>query len=112
MMYYSRIGQASGTYVNELLNRDEELISEMHLNNSDPKNIYRIFRERLSLYERAAIMPLIEDDRRFLEYRRNEICVELREFRFMQYRKNNVETNAQIDGVTCQFVATENQCPI
>jgi len=55
----------------------------MSENISDDKNIYRIFRERLSLYERASNMPLIEDDRKFLDYRRNEVCLELRIFKII-----------------------------
>ena len=80
--------EASKMYVNELLKRDDELASEMSMNESDIKNIYRIFRERLSLYERAAAMPLIEDDRLFLEHRKNQICCELREYRSMQNMKD------------------------
>lgn len=86
-MRYSSYSEASGMFVNELLKRDTELIFEMSKNESDIKNIYRLYRERLSLYERAASMPLIEDDRLFLEHRKNQIFCELREYRSMQNRK-------------------------
>ena len=86
-MHYSPYSEASGIFVNKLLKRDDELVFEMSRNESDIKNIYRIYRERLSLYERAASMPLIEDDRLFLEHRKNQICCELKEYRTMQNRK-------------------------
>ena len=105
VMYYSPSSEASGIYVNELLKRDAELISRMSKNISDDKNIYRIFRERLSLYERASNMPLIEDDRKFLDYRINEICFELRIFKIIQDRKNLIESKAQIDKIKDQLVA-------
>ena len=103
-MYYSPYSEASGVYVNELLKRDRNLISGMSEKDSDDKNIYRIFRERLSLYEGAANMPLIEDDRKFLDYRRNEVCHELRIFKFIQETKNLVETDAQKDKIEDQFI--------
>jgi hypothetical protein len=87
-LHSATYSEASGIYVNELLKRDEVLASSMSINDSDIMNIYRIFRERLELYDRAGTMPLIEDDRKFLEYRRNEICYELREFKFMNDRKD------------------------
>ena len=87
---------ASKMYVIELLKRDSHLISGMSKKDSDVKDIYRIFRERLALYERAAKMPLIEDDRKFLDYRKNAVCFELRIFHFIQDKKNLIETKAQI----------------
>jgi hypothetical protein len=87
---------ASKMYVIELLKRDSHLISGMSKKDSDVKDIYRIFRERLALYERAARMPLIEDHRKFLDYRRNEVCFELRIFHFIQVKKNLIETKPQI----------------
>lgn len=108
MVYYSKYGEASGMYVNELLKRDDLLISEMHRMNSDPKNIYKIFRERLSLYEQAANMPLIEDDKSFLEFRRNEVCRELRFYKFTQDRKKLVGTGSQVDKIEDQFIFPES----
>ena len=86
-MHHSSYSEASGIFVNELLKRDTELISGISKNESDIKNIYRIYRERLSLYEWAASMPLIEDDGLFLEHTKNQIFCELREYRSMQNRK-------------------------
>jgi hypothetical protein len=105
VMYYSPSSEASGIYVNELLKRDIKLISKMSENKSDDKNIYKIFRERLSLYEQASSMPLSEDDREFLDYIRNEVCFELRIFKFIQNRKNLIEPKAQIDKIKDQLVA-------
>ena len=84
-------------YVIELLKRDGHLISGMSERGSDDKNIYRIFRERLTLYDGAADMPLIEDDRKFLEYRKSEVYHELRIFRFIQDRKKLVDTQILIE---------------
>jgi hypothetical protein len=99
---------ASKMYVIELLKRDSTLISKLSKKDSDVKDIYRIFRERLALYDRAAKMPLIEDDRKFLDYRRNEVCFELRIFKFIQEKKNLIETKAQIDKIGDRFVAQES----
>ncbi len=104
--------EASKIYVIELLKRDGHLISGLSKKDSDVKDIYRIFRERLALYEQAAKMPLIEDDRRFLDYRRTEVCFELRVFKFIQEQKNSIETKAQIDKVEDQFVAAKSICQI
>jgi hypothetical protein len=99
---------ASKMYVIELLERDSHLISGLSKKDSDVKDIYKIFRERLALYDRAAKMPLIEDDRKFLDYRRNEVCFELRIFKFIQEIKNLIETKAQIDKIKDRFVAKES----
>ena len=112
MLYYSPSSEATGIYVNELLKRDAELISSMSENKSDDKNIYRIFRERLSLYESAANLPLIENDRKFLDYRRKEVFFELRIFKFIHERKNLIETKAQKYKIEDQFVAPESLCHI
>ena len=102
-MTYSTYIEASQFYVNELLKRDDELASKMSKNKSDIMNIYRIYRERLSLFERAGTMPLIEEDKVFLENRRNEICHELREFRSVQNKKFLVETNTLTEKIENQY---------
>ncbi len=99
---------ASKMHVIELLKRDSHLISGLSKKDSDVKDIYKIFRERSASYDRSAKMPLIEDDRTFLDYRRNEICFELRIFKFIQEKKNLIETKAQIDKIEDQFVAQES----
>jgi hypothetical protein len=106
LLYYSPSSDASRIYVNELLKRDAKLISRMSENKFDDKNIYRIFRERLKLYERVTSMPLIEIDRMFLNYRRNEVCSELRLFKFIQGRKKLVGTNSQFDNLEDQYFNT------
>jgi hypothetical protein len=110
MLYYSPSSEASGIYVNELLKRDANLISRMSENKSDDKNIYRIFRERLELYEGVTSMPLIEVDRIFLNYRRNEVCSELRLFKFIQGRKKLIGTNSQFNKSDDQhFITPESR---
>jgi hypothetical protein len=104
--------EASKIYVIEFLKRDGHLISGLSKKDSDVKDIYRIFRERLALYEQAEKMPLIVDDRKFLDCRRTEVCFELRVFKFIQEQKNSIETKAQIDKVEDQFVAAKNICQI
>ena len=70
--------------------------------------IFTGFSEKDWLYDRAAKMPLIEDDRKFFDYRRNEVCFELRIFKFIQEKKNLIETKAQIDRIEDRFVAQES----
>ncbi len=103
---------ASKMYVIELLKRDSHLISGLSKKDSDVKDIYRIFREWLALYERAAKIPLIEDDRNFLDCRRNEVGFELRIFKFIQEKKNLIETKAHIGKIEDRFVAQESPYPI
>jgi hypothetical protein len=86
-------------YVNEILSRDKQLLIEMSEKDLDDKNIYRIFRERLALYERAANMPLIEEDKKFLDYKKGEVCHELRIFRFTQSRTNLSDKRISIDNL-------------
>jgi hypothetical protein len=107
LMPESSYREASKIYVIELLKRESILISGMAEKDSDDKNIYRIFRERLALYERAANMPLMEDDRKFLDYRRNEVCFELRIFKSIQDRKNLIATKAQLDKIEDHLVASQ-----
>jgi hypothetical protein len=97
LLYHSTYFQASAMYVNEILKRDQKLLYEMSEKDLDDKNIYRIFRERLALYELAANMPLMEEDKKFLDYRKGEVCHELRIFRFTQSRKNLSDKKILID---------------
>ncbi|HKR72574.1 MAG TPA: hypothetical protein VJR94_00530 [Candidatus Nitrosocosmicus sp.] len=106
-MHQSTYFQASAMYVNEILKRDEQLLSEMSKKDLDDKNIYRIFRERLALYERAANMPLVEEDKRFLDYRKGEVCHELRTFRFTKSIKNLSDKKIPIDKLEDNLVIPE-----
>ena len=56
-------------------------MAKMYGRNLQPQDIYQIFSQRLSLYEKAFAMPLTEIDRLLLDSRKASVGMELRLFR-------------------------------
>ena len=75
---------ASRSLTSRIICHDAELMAKMYEKNVDVNKMYQMFRERLSLYENASRMPLTEIDRLLLDFKKTEVSMELKMFRFKQ----------------------------
>jgi hypothetical protein len=76
---YSRL------FVNQIIIQDSELLAKMYGKATHVDEMYQLFRQRLSLFEKAADMPLVELDRLLLDSKKADISMELKLFRFKQH---------------------------
>jgi len=95
--------EASHNFVNEIIKLDIELASKSLGKDVQVKDVYKILNQRLSLYERAPTIPLVETDILSLEYRKADISLELEMFRLRQ------DIKEQIDQLNSQIGKLENQ---
>ena len=84
-MIVSNYEDASRSLTNRIICHDTELMAKMYQKNINVNDMYRMFRERLSLYENASRMPLTEIDRLLLDSKKTAVSIELKMFRFKQH---------------------------
>lgn len=100
--------EESHRFVNKLLNLDFELNLKMYEKDLQVKDIYEIVRQRLSLYEQATEIPLIESDRLLLNCKKSEVLMELRMFKLKQDIKKQVDdVLSRIDVIENQYITRE-----
>ncbi|HKR74023.1 MAG TPA: hypothetical protein VJR94_07920 [Candidatus Nitrosocosmicus sp.] len=80
-MSLSTCEHISRELASKIINLDTELMAKMYGKNLQPRAIYQIFSQRLSLYEKACAMPLTEIDRLLLDSKKANVAMELRMFR-------------------------------
>ena len=95
--------EASHDFVNKIIKLDIELASKIVGKDVQVKEVYKILNQRLSLYEKAVSMPLVEADKLSLEYKKADISIELKMFRLKQDFKD------QINQIKSQTERLENQ---
>ena len=95
--------EASHDFVNKIIKLDIELASKIVGKDVRVKEVYKILNQRLSLYEKAISMPLVEADKLSLEYKKADISIELKMFRLKQELKD------QINQLNSQMKRLENQ---
>jgi len=95
--------EASHDFVNKIIKLDIELASKIVGKDVQVKEVYKILNQRLSLYEKALSMPLVEADKLSLEYKKADISIELKMFRLKQDFKD------QINQIKSQTERLENQ---
>jgi hypothetical protein len=91
LMFTSTYAQSSREFVNNLLSYDAILVARMYEKDIKTNEIYKLYRERLELYEKAYKLPLIESDCLLLIYKRREICNELRMFKRQKDLEDGLE---------------------
>ena len=85
--------ETSSAFVEELLALDNEISSKMRIVDRDVNEIFQIYFERLSIYEKSSILPLTESDKLLLQARKEDIYVELKMYTLKQNLKS------QLDGI-------------
>ena len=73
--------EASRDFVNKIIKLDIELASKSVGKDIPVKEVYKILNQRLSLYEKAPTIPLVETDILSVQYRKADISLELKMFK-------------------------------
>lgn len=68
----------NGVFVNQLLLLDKEISSKMWDNRKSINEIYQIYLERLSLFEKSCILPLSEVEKSLLQSIREDLYLEFK----------------------------------
>ena len=90
-MSESSLSVSSHAFVNKLLNLDNEMNAEICGKDKSADEIYQIYFDRLSLYEKSTILPLNESDKLLLQDKKEDIYVELKLFKFKQDMKEQLD---------------------
>ncbi|WP_458745932.1 hypothetical protein [Candidatus Nitrosocosmicus sp. T] len=90
-MSKSSLSVSSHTFVNKLLSLDNEMNAEICGKDKSADEIYQIYFDRLSLYEKLSILPLNESDKLLLQDKKEDIYVELKLFKFKQDMKEQLD---------------------
>ena len=83
----------SSAFVKQLLALDNEISSKMRTGDRVVNEIFQIYFDRLSLFEKSCILPLTESDKLLLQARKEDIYVELKMYTLKQNLKS------QLDGI-------------
>lgn len=103
LMSESTYKDASHDFVNKISRLDIELTSKIVGKDVQADEVYKILNQRLSIYEKAVAMPLIETDKLSLDYKKADIYIELKMFRLKQ------DIKEQINQLNSQIGILENQ---
>jgi len=84
--------ETSRAFVDKLLSVDNELEAKI-MDGKDKKadEIYRLYFDRLSLYEMACLVPLSKNHKLFLQNKKEEIYVDLKWFKSKQELKKHLD---------------------
>jgi predicted GNAT family N-acyltransferase len=110
MMSESAYKEASHDFVNKINRLDIELTSKIVGKDVQVDEVYKILNLRLSIFEKAAAMPLIETDKLSLDYKKADIYIELKMFRLKQDLKEQIsQLNSQIGKLENQLANLKNR---
>ena len=76
----STYSASSGAFVDQLLDLDAAMATQMYRCNKNAKEIYHIYLDRLSLLEKSSLFPLTEKDKNLLNDKKEELYVALKLF--------------------------------
>ena len=101
---------ASHDFVNKINRLDIELTSKIVGKDVQVDEAYKILNKRLSIFEKAAAMPLIETGKLSLDYKKVDIYIELKMFRLKQDLKEQIsQLNSQIGKLENQVANLEDR---
>jgi len=101
---------ASQSLTSQIINLDIELTARVFGKNLDTDEIYQIFRQRLSLYDKVSTMPLIDTDRLLLDNKKTEIGMELKLYRFRQHMEEKLKgLISRLDDLESQLVTLKEK---
>ncbi|HYG00635.1 MAG TPA: hypothetical protein VD815_11125 [Candidatus Saccharimonadales bacterium] len=81
-MAESAYGCGSNRFVEKILQQDLEMSIKVTEKNMQVKEIYELFRQRLELYDKALLLPLHESHKALLTFKKAEVCMDLKMFKF------------------------------
>jgi hypothetical protein len=83
--------ESSHVFVGQVLDLDNELKTKICEKDKSADEIYQAYFERLSLYEKASILPLSESYKMLLQDKKEDIFVEFKMFKFKQEMKKQLD---------------------
>ena len=84
--------ESSRSFIDNLLNLDNEIKAKIDDGKDKNKDeIYQMYYDRLSLYEKSSILPLNEGDKLLLQDKKEDIYVEFKLFKFKQDIKEQLD---------------------
>lgn len=108
-MSLSTYEHSSRALINKIISLDTELIARFHGRNIQPQEVYKIFSQRLSLYEKAHVMPLTQIDRLLLDSKKPNVGMELRLFRLEHIIKEELnQVISRLEKLESQFSNLED----
>jgi len=90
-MSQSSYPETSSAFVEELLALDNEISSKMRTGDRDVNEIFQIYFDRLSLFEKSCILLLTESDKLLLQGRKEDITLELKMHTLKQNSKSQLD---------------------
>jgi hypothetical protein len=101
---------ASQKLTSQILDKDTELMAKIHGKNIRVNEIYQIYRQRLSLYDKALTMPLTEVDRLLLNSKRTNVVMESTLFRFRQNVEMEIsQVISRVEELEIQLIALKEK---
>ncbi len=76
--------ESSHAFADKLLDLDNEMKAKICEKDKSVDDINQIYLDRLSLYEKACILPLSESEKLLLQEKKEDIYVELKLFKIKQ----------------------------
>jgi hypothetical protein len=80
----------NSAFVNQLLSLDNEVSSKIRDKGRSDAEIYKIYLERLSLFEKSCIIPLSEGDKSLLQSVREDIYLEFKLYNLKSSMKTQI----------------------
>ena len=103
-MSLSAFSESSNAFVHKLLDLDDKINAKICEKDNSADEIYQMYFDRLSLYEKSSILPLNENDKLLLQDKKEDIYVELKLFKFKQDMEEQLDNiQIQLDNLKKNF---------
>ena len=83
--------ETSSAFVDQLLAWDNEIAPKMRAGDKNVNEIFQMYLDRLSMYEKSCILPLTESDKLLLQAKKEDIYVELMLYTLKQNLKSQLD---------------------
>ncbi len=101
---------ASQKLTSKIISLDTELMAKINGKKIHVNEIYQIYRQRLSLYDKALTMPLTEFDRLLLNSKKANVIMELTLFRFRQIVEVEIsQVNSRVEELEIQITSLKEK---
>ena len=90
--------ETSNVFVKKLLDLDNEMKSKISEKDNSIEDINQIYLDRLSLYEKSSILPMNENDKLFLQNRKEDVYLEFKMFKYkrdLHRQMDDIETSLE-----------------
>jgi hypothetical protein len=76
--------ETSNVFVRKVLEFDNEMKAQVSEEDINVDDIYQMYLDRLSLYEKSSLLPLNENDNLFLQHKKEDVYLEFNLFKYKQ----------------------------